>query len=41
MKPNLFTDNVLLVMRNVLFIEPQTQFLGKSADSFPKKCSLN
>jgi len=38
MKPNLFTDNVLLVMRNVLFLEPQTLFLGKSVDLFPKKC---
>ena len=30
--------DVLLVMRNVLFIEPQTLFLGKSVDLFPKKC---
>ena len=30
--------DVLLVMRNVIFIEPQTLFLGKSVDLFPKKC---
>jgi len=32
------TLDVLLVMRNVLFIEPQTLLLGKSVDLFPKKC---
>jgi len=30
--------DVLLVMPKVLFIEPQTLFLGKSVDLFPKKC---
>jgi len=30
--------DVLLVMRNVHFIEPQTLFLGTSVDLFPKKC---
>ena len=27
-----------LVTQNVLFIEPQMLFLGKSVDLFPKKC---
>ena len=30
--------DVLLVMRNVFFIEPQMLFLGKSVDLFRKKC---